>query len=432
MKHKSLFFKSTLYLVIGGFLTRLLGFIIKIIYTRIVGPEGISLLSIVTPTYSMLLTITSLALPITLSKLIAENKKRSIKLMSNALFIVLILNVIMIIMMFLLSDVIAKQLLNEPMATGLLKAMSLTLPFVSISSIVKGYFNGKFRTLPYMISNILEQTFRLIVIVLLLPKINGYGYYFSVEGIILLSIFSETFSVIVFSFFMPKHVLIKKDDLKFDIQTEKEILNISVPSVSGKIIGNIGYFLEPIILTNLLYLNGYSHEYIISSYGAYNAYSISILTIPAFLIMALSNTIVPEVSKYTEERNNIMVKKRVKQSLMFTFFLGILFSILIIIFRNQLLMILYNTNLGSDFIKVLAPFFCLFYLESIFYSILQGAGYAKIAMKITTIGVFIKIISLILLCFCHLGMYALVYSEIINIIYITYKNIITLRKNNLI
>src|SRR5574344_417481 len=207
MKHKSLFFKSTLYLVVGGFLTRLLGFIIKIIYTRIVGPEGISLLSIVTPTYSMLLTITSLALPITLSKLIAENKKRSIKLMSNALFIVLILNVIMIIMMFLLSDVIAKQLLNEPMATGLLKAMSLTLPFVSISSIVKGYFNGKFRTLPYMISNILEQTFRLIVIVLLLPKINDYGYYFSVEGIILLSIFSETFSVIVFSFFMPKHVL---------------------------------------------------------------------------------------------------------------------------------------------------------------------------------------------------------------------------------
>ena len=63
-----------------------------------------------------------------------------------------------------------------------------------------------------------------------------------------------------------------------------------------------------------------------------------------------------------------------------------------IIFRDNLLLTLYNTTSGSDYIKILSPFFCFFYLESILYSILQGSGHAKKAMQITTIGVIIKVI----------------------------------------
>ena len=38
----------------------MLGFIIRIVYTRIIGDYGISLISIATPTYSLLLTISTL------------------------------------------------------------------------------------------------------------------------------------------------------------------------------------------------------------------------------------------------------------------------------------------------------------------------------------------------------------------------------------
>ena len=52
---KNLFIKSTLILILSGFLTKILGFIIKVIYTRIIGEYGISLYSIAVPTYSLLL-----------------------------------------------------------------------------------------------------------------------------------------------------------------------------------------------------------------------------------------------------------------------------------------------------------------------------------------------------------------------------------------
>ena len=72
--NKNLFIKSTLILILSGFLTKILGFIIKVIYTRIIGEYGISLFTIATPTYSLLLTISTLAIPISISKLVSENK----------------------------------------------------------------------------------------------------------------------------------------------------------------------------------------------------------------------------------------------------------------------------------------------------------------------------------------------------------------------
>ena len=40
---KNKFIKSTLILVVGGFLTKILGMIIKIVITRIIGTKGIGL-----------------------------------------------------------------------------------------------------------------------------------------------------------------------------------------------------------------------------------------------------------------------------------------------------------------------------------------------------------------------------------------------------
>ena len=76
MKNK--FIKSTIILIIGGLITKLLGFVIKIVYTRMIGEDGISLFMLVTPAYSLFITIAQLGLPIAISKLVAENKKDGI------------------------------------------------------------------------------------------------------------------------------------------------------------------------------------------------------------------------------------------------------------------------------------------------------------------------------------------------------------------
>ena len=216
--------------------------------------------------------------------------------------------------------------------------------------------------------------------------------------------------------FIPKNVNIKKEEIQPDLKTTKEILNISLPTVSSRLIGNIGFFLEPIILTNILLYVGYSNHYILTEYGIYNAYSISLLAMPSFFIQAISSSLLPEISKFYINKNIKMIKKRLKQALIISFVIGTFFSISILIFREQLLEILYKTNNGSGYIKILAPFFILFYLEGPLQSVLQALNKFKSCMYITLIAIFIKLITMAILSLCHIGMYSLVIAEIINII----------------
>lgn len=424
---KNLFIKSTLILILSGFLTKILGFIIKVIYTRIIGEYGISLYSIAVPTYSLLLTIATLAIPISISKLVSENKGRSIRILTSAAFLIISINLILVFVIFLTKDFLAVNLLKEPKASPIIMAFALTLPFVSISSVLKGYFAGKQNMVPHATSNIIEQIVRLIIILVVLPILKRKSDMLAILGLILLTIISEISSIIVFLFFLPKKINFNTKILPSKKIT-KDILDISIPTVSGRIIGNIGYFFEPIILTNLLLFSGYNNSYILSEYGAYNAYSLALLTMPSFFIGAIATSLLPEISKFNGNNNLKMVKRRIHQSIIFSLIIGIFFSLLIFIFRDKLLFSLYNTTKGSDYIKVLAPFFVLFYLEGVLTSSLQALGYAKVTMNITLYGVIIKLFIMAILSLCHIGIYSLVIAEIINIFFVVFFNFKHLKK----
>ena len=426
MKNK--FIASTIVLILGGFVTKFLGFIIRIIYTRIILEEGVGLYSLITPTYSLLITIATLALPLAISKLVAEEKKRSIKIICASIVIMCIVNFLLMGIMFFSSKFIAFHLLKNEKTYFLLLACTFTLPFISISSIVKGYFFGKQRMAPYAISNSLEQVVRLLLIVLFLPYFMKKGVLYGVCAFLLLNIFSEISSILVFLFFLPKHVFIKKKDIKPDIETMKEVLSVSVPTVSSRFIGNIGFFFEPILLTNILLFVGYSSEFILREYGSYNAYSIALLTMPSFFVGAVSNALIPEISKFFKQGKYTLVKKRFKQALLFSGGLGLLFTFVIFYFREPLLWTMYHTTSGSEYIKVLSPFFLLFYLETPLISTLQGLGKSDVTMKITFWGVLLKTAVLAIFSFFRIGIYGLILSEIINIIFVVGANFKEIKK----
>lgn len=414
---KNLFLKSTIILIFSGFLTKLFGFIIKIVYTRIIGEYGISLYTICLPTYSLLLTIATLAIPISISKLVSENKGRSIRILTSSALLILVINFALIFLMLLFHDFIATHLLKSPEVGSILLAFAFTLPFVSISSVLKGYFAGKQNVVPHATSNIIEQIIRLVIIATILPILMKIDVILAVLGLILLTIVSEICSIIVFMFFIPKHINLRTN-IRPSKKHTKDILDISLPTVSSKIIGNIGYFFEPIILTNLLLIDGYSNTYILQSYGAYNAYALGLLTTPAFFVSAICTALLPEISKYYNDGKYSLVKKRIVEALIFAFLIGFIFTQLINIFRDSLTFTLYNTTSGSEYIKVLAPFFIFFYLEGVLSTSLQALGYAKKTMQITTLGVIIKLLVMSILALNNTGIYALIIAEIINIIFV--------------
>lgn len=424
---KNTFIKSTIILIIGGLITKVLGMVIKIFLTRTIGTDGISLYMLVLPTFNLFIALCNLGVPTAITKLVSEKKKNSKQIVLPTTMIILIYNIFLIIIIFLISPLLSNHLLHNGNTYYPLVAIGATLPFITISSIIKGYFFGKEKVLPITLSNIIEQLARLFLTTFLVSKMMKYGLVVAVSSVVLINIISEFSSIIILLFFLPKEK-IYRSDLKKDNHLLKEIFNISIPTTTARLIGSITYFLEPIILTNVLKYVGYSTEYITLEYGIINGYAYPLLLLPSFFTMAISSTILPVVSNSYSNRNYSYTKLKIKQAIFFSLLIGIPVTLVFILIPEIPLNLIYNTSLGVEYIRFTAPFFILHYIQAPLTSCLNGMGHANIAMRGTLYGGIVKIISLIVFSMFKIGLWGLIISSILNILIVTIHHIICVKK----
>ena len=199
----NIFLKSTLVLLFGGIVGKLVGFILRIIVTRKLGPEGMGLYSLLAPTSALLSVIATLSYPTALSKIISEKSSRTKTLFASIIPLSLIINIFIIVVTILLAPTLSILLKNETLYFPII-CLSLVTPFISISSIIKGYFWGKQNMFPYMLSNFLEQVTRLILIGIFIPKIIKISLIHSICFIVLVNAIGEVISQIVMIYYFPK------------------------------------------------------------------------------------------------------------------------------------------------------------------------------------------------------------------------------------
>ena len=424
MKNK--FIKSALILMIGGFITKIFSLMIRIYFTRVVGQEGINIFSIIMPTFSLLVAICQLGFPVAIAGIVAKGKRRGQNIIASIIPIAIIINIILITSVMLSARFLANNLLHEPSAYYPLIALSLVLPFISLSSIIRGYFFGKQQMLPHSLSNILEQSLKLFIVLIILPKVLVYGPVVAVTVYVLINIISETLSIIIFLLFLPKGFKIEKSEIKPDLGAMKEVLSISIPSTSGKIIGNIGYFLEPIILTAVMLYVGYTSSYIVTQYAIYTTFVIGVLIVPSFFITSIGTALLPEISKLVNHKKKAL--RILHKSMLFSFTLGIIANSFFFFFGDSFLMVVFNTDVGFVYLRVLAIFFSLYYLEAPMASALQAFGYSKYAMRTTFIGITIKLLAIAILSLLRISIYSLIFAEVLFILVVVILNYYKLRK----
>lgn len=420
MKNK--FIKSTIILILGGLVTKVLGMVIKIVLTRTIGTEGISKYMLVLPTFNLFITLCNLGVPTAITKMVSERKRSSKKIIIPTTTIILLYNILLIIILILISPILAKYLLHSKDLYYPLISIGVTLPFIAVSSIIKGYFFGKEKVFPCTLSNIIEQVVRLILTILIVGNMMSYSLTTAITSVVLINILSEGFSIIVLLFFLPKEKIVK-EDFHRDNKIIREILGISIPTTTARMIGSITYFFEPIILTNILKYVGYSNDYITLEYGVINGYVYPLLLLPSFFTLAISSAILPVVSNSYSNKNHSYTKKKIKEAIFFSLLIGIPSTLIFIFIPDIPLKLVYNTNLGLEYIRITAPFFLLHYIQAPLTSSLNGMGYSKEAMKGTLYGGIIKLLSLTIFSYLKLGLWSLIISSILNILTVTIHHI---------
>ncbi|MBE6152885.1 MAG: hypothetical protein E7166_01470 [Firmicutes bacterium] len=425
----NIFIKSTLILVLGGAITKILGMVIKIFTTRIVGTEGIGIYMMIMPTFNLFITLSQLGFPIAISKIVSEDKKNNKKLIFSTIIFSLAFNTVLIFLIFLLAPIFSNILLKNTNTYLPIICIGFTLPFIGISSIARGYFFGKQKMFPHVISNVFEQIVRLIIIIIITPKLLNYGINVAVAGLVIYNVISELLSIIILYFFLPKNFKLCKDEIKPDKSLLKDVMAISIPTTSSRLIGSVGYFFEPIILTQTLMFVGYNNSFITREYGIVSGYAMQMLLMPSFFTMAISQALIPVISKEYARNRISYIKKKIKQACLISFGIGFIITLIIFLFPNFFLKLFFNTTEGTTYLRVLAPFFLIFYLEGPLTSALQAMNKAKEAFKVSFSGIIFKSIILFICCLFKIGMYPLIIANIFNIIYVTYNQYKIVKKS---
>ena len=406
----------------------MLGMVIRIVTTRVIGLEGIGLYMLVMPTYGLFITIATLSLPIAISKLVSENTRNNKNVVLGIIPVALLFNIIIIAILILSSKFISNTLLQNSKLYYPILAMSVTLPFITLSSIIRGYFFGRQKMIPHVTSNLFEQIVRLAMTIIITPYLLKFGVISAVTGLILFNVISELLSIFILFFFIPRNVKISKNDLKPDYNNVKDIFSISVPTTAGRIISSVGGFLEPIIITFVLLAIGYNNDYITMEYGVISGYVFPMVMLPQFLSGAVANALLPTISEYNTLNMKKAIKRKLYQAITFSLLIGIIFTILFMIFPEISLKLMFNETDGAKYLFFAAPIFLLTYIQGPIVSTLQAMDKAKIVMNSSLIGVIIKTIALFFALYLDIDMYALLIAIFMQYLIVTFYQYTKLKK----
>ena len=410
----NLLIKNIIILLVSGALAKVLGMLGKIIYTRIAGVNVVGLYTMITPTFMLIISICQFSFPISISKISAEEKYDNKSLLKSAYFVGSIISIILIIILILTSNLIALSLHNKLLEPAIL-SISAIIPFVMISSVQRGFLHGKEDMLPASITNVTEEIIKIILILFLLPIAISKGDITSVIFLILFNVITESSNILFMQKVISKKYISNKKG-KVNKKIIKEILSISIPTTSVRLIASIGFFLEPIILTNTLLSSGYSPNYITMEYGIINSYIVPLLSIPSFFSISIASALLPNITKAYANKKYDEFNRKLLKLMFLSMLVGAVCLTIILIFPNEILKLVYNVNFGINYIYLIGPFFLILYMQPTLSVALQAMDKTNKLFLTSTISVIIKYSTLYVLGKIGFGMNALIFAMIAGIV----------------
>ncbi|ANB60368.1 stage V sporulation protein B [Anoxybacteroides amylolyticum] len=396
----SKFLQGTIILIVAGLITRVLGFINRIVVARVIGEEGVGLYMMAVPTLVLAITLTQMGLPVAISKLVAEaetmgDEQKVKKILVVSLVITGTLSVLFFPAMVLLAPFLATTLFTDARTYYPLLAVAPVVPIVAVSSVLRGYFQGRQQMKPYAYSQLIEQIVRISLIAFCTEMFLPYGIEYAAAGAMFSAVLGELASLfyLVYIFKRKKPMKLRSQFFRY-VKAGREtfigLLRIAIPTTGSRLIGSIAWFLEPIVVARSLAIAGVATAAATKQYGELTGYALPLLMLPSFITYSLSTSLVPAISEAAAQRQPLLIEHRVQQGMRLSLITGGLAVVVLYVFADPIMLLMYGTSNAAVFVQVMAPFFLFYYCQGPLQAVLQGLDLAKAAMVNSFIGSAVK------------------------------------------
>lgn len=239
-RKKEGFMQAVIALMFSQILIKLLGLVYNLYLTNKqgFGDEGNAISGGAYQIYALLLTISSIGVPNAISKLVSArtavgDERGAHRIFKIAIGTFAIIGLIGSAILFFGARFIANTLLQIPEAELTLVALSPAIFFVAISSVIRGYFNGKQNMRATANSQTLEQLFKTTLTIGMVSVVSILS---NVNTVLMAAAANLATTFSIFLSFSYLYIFYKRQrrDVWKDVQSSPVQKRESIPSVVKK------------------------------------------------------------------------------------------------------------------------------------------------------------------------------------------------------
>lgn len=387
-----------------------------------IGAEAIGVYSLIMSIYMFTVTIATSGVNLAATKVISEeieknNTANIPRIVKRCFLYSLIMGIFACMLLIVFTSYICTHWLMNKVSHTVLYTLAISLPFVSMTSAISGYFLAVRNVLRTSISQVTGQLIRIGIVWFLVTSIFPNNINNSALALVIGSTLSEIIS------FMFLYITYLKDKKKHNELHNKQsfltkrLLKISLPIAITSYIRSGLNTLKQIIIPIRLKLSGISYEKAIAEYGMICGMAMPIIMFPSVIVFSYSSLLIPEFSRYSVHNDKSVMNKTISKMFKITLYFSIAITGILIYFGKDLGSLLYNTLDVGWYIKIMAPLITLIYLDNVIDSILKGLGKQVSVMccNILDLVISVSFIYFLLPIFGSVGYIIVMYiSEILN------------------
>lgn len=389
-------------LLAAGLVNRLLGFVPRIVLPRMIGAEGVGLIQLVYPFLIVLLTVIAGGLPLAVAKLVAEADSRGDtaavkRVVRGAMILAASAGLASAVLCLALAGWISSAVMTDPRVHTAFLTMIPVLPMVAVSSVWRGYFQGKQNMIPSAISSTTETLVRIALTLALAALFVPYGLEAAAAGAMLGMVAGEAAGLLV----LWRQAAV--DRRQTDGQTPetsqqpsnrsvyRSLLAITLPVTGSRLIGSLSYLLESILTARSLAAAGLAAAAATAQYGALQGMVIPVLLLPGALTYSLAVSLVPSLSEAAAREDWQTIHKRLHQSMRLAVVTGAPFVVLMGLLAEPICMLLYGDDSMAGMLRWLAPIAVFLYMQAPLQAALQALNRPGTALFNTFAGAAVKL-----------------------------------------
>ncbi|WP_438348306.1 putative polysaccharide biosynthesis protein [Paenibacillus sp. FA6] len=414
-------------LTIASILSKLIGTLQKIPLQNIGGDAVFGIYNTIYPFYSLVITIAMAGFPIAISKFVAENEAagnvgESRRVLRLSSLLIGSLGITLGICTYMGAPMIARLIDNSHVVLAI-RYVSLAFLFVPMMSLLRGFFQGHQDMVPTAVSQIVEQSVRVSVMILLLLYMTASqaGPETIAAGALFGSAAGGAAGFLVMLVYWRRYVTKARKTSSLEVATatgtvattataavelaattksrSRIIVRGTAPSLtslrvesSWSLLKRMIVYAIPICLASLaiplmnlvdtftlprlLKSDGFSEAGAMVQFGVYNR-GIPLVQLVTMLATSLSVLFIPALAEARFRGDSMLVKNQIRLSLRWFWLIGLAASVGLCVLATPINMMLYQDAAGTETMRWIAFTAVFSTVSLISAALLQGIGVVK-------------------------------------------------------